>query len=284
MRYSPSNYKVGMSLHNSHFAYLQSQPHTDVAWLEATTEEYLSSQSHALEVLKKLRHDYPIALHGTYLNIGNPEGPDLRYLRSLRNLIENIEPFLVSDHISWSGSHAHNMHGLFPMPFNEESLQVVSTNIDIVQNHLKHSVTLENIATYVNFADSDMSEIEFISELARRTGCGIVLDLSALFVNSINHGFCPRTYLKQVPMNQVKQVHLSGPTETESHWLDKKATAITTPIWGLFQQLAPMIRHLPIAVERIKNVPDFNELEMEVIKASFILESSNDNQRSTAFV
>ncbi|WP_413586517.1 DUF692 domain-containing protein [Bdellovibrio sp. HCB274] len=284
MKYSTANFKVGMSLHNSHFAYLQSQPHTDVAWLEATTEEYLSSQGHALEVLKELRRDYPVALHGTHLNIGNPEGPDLGYLHSVRNLIENVEPFLVSDHLGWSGSHTHNMHSLLPLPYNEETLKVISDNIDVVQNHLKHPIALENIATYVNFADSDLGEVEFISELVRHTGCGLILDLSALFVNSVNHGFCPRTYLKHLPMSHVKQVHLSGPTETESHWLDKKATAITTPVWGLFQMLAPQIRHLPIAVERIKNVPDFNELEMEVIKASFILESSNDNQRSTAFV
>ncbi|WP_413580515.1 DUF692 domain-containing protein [Bdellovibrio sp. HCB288] len=284
MMHSRSNYKVGMMLHGAHFPYLQSEPHTDVAWLEGTTEDYLSPQSYSLEVLKKLRHDYPVALHGSHLNIGSPQGPDLNYLKALRTLNENIEPFLISDHLSWNGSSDLNMHNLLPLPWNEETLQVVCNNIDAAQSHLKTPIALENIATYVNYADSNQTEIEFISELARRTGCGLVLDLTALFVNSLNHGFCPGRFLQKVPMNQVKLVHLSGPTETESHWIDKKATAISTPVWELFKQMAPLIRHLPIGIERIKNIPDFNELEMEVIKASFILESSNDNQRSPAFV
>jgi uncharacterized protein (UPF0276 family) len=284
MRYQTPSFKVGMGLHPSHFSYLEQRPLTDVAWFEASSEEFMNPLSRSMEVLEKVRHDYPIALHGSHLNIGSPRGVDSEYLSELRNLIERVEPFIVSDHLCWTGGDRNNLHGLFPLPLNQESLQIVCNNIDSVQSQLKTSIALENIASYVNFTDNDSSEIEFISEISRRTGCGLVLDLGALFVNSKNHGFNPHKYLQIFPLNQLVQVHLSGPTETESHWLDKKASEITRPVWDLFKYLAPHIRHLPIATERHRNIPDFSELEMEVIKASFILENNNENERSTASV
>lgn len=284
MKYHTSNFKVGMGLNPSHFSFLEQQPLTDVAWFEASSEDYMSSLSRSMEVLKKLRHDYPIALHGSHLNIGNPNGVDSHYIQELRNLIDRVEPFIVSDHLCWTGGAEHNMHSLLPLPLNDETLQVVSDNIDSVQSQLKMPIALENIATYVNYAHSDQSEIEFLGELSRRTGCGLVLDLGALYVNSMNHGFCPRRYLQSLPLNQVVQVHLSGPTETESYWLDRKASEVTRPVWDLFKLVAPHVRHLPIGIERQRNIPDFSDLEMEVIKASFILENNNENERSTAFV
>jgi uncharacterized protein (UPF0276 family) len=284
MKYQSSNFKVGMGLNPSHFSFLEQQPLTDVAWFEASSEDYMSPLSRSMEVLKKIRHDYPVALHGSHLNIGNPKGVDANYIQELRNLIDRVEPFIVSDHLCWTGESDHNLHNFLPLPLNEETLQIVTENIDAVQSQLKMSIALENIATYVNYASSDHSELEFLKELARRTGCGLVLDLGALYVNSMNHGFCPRKYLQSLPLNQVVQVHLSGPTETESHWLDRKASEVTRPVWDLFKYVAPYVRHLPIGIERHRNIPDFSDLEMEVIKASFILENKNENERSTAFV
>ncbi|QLY26143.1 DUF692 domain-containing protein [Bdellovibrio sp. KM01] len=284
MRYQTPNFKVGMGLHPSHFSYLEQHPLTDVAWFEAASEDYMNPLGRSMEVLENLRHDYPIALHGSHLNIGNPEGVDSSYLRELRDLIERVEPFLVSDHLAWTGGSRENLHGLFPLPLDQESLQVVCNNIDSVQSQLKTSIALENIATYVDFKNNEKSEAEFLGEVAKRTGCGLVLDLGALFVNSQNHGFNPHKYLQNLPLNKVVQVHLSGPTETESYWLDRKASEITRPIWDLFKYLTPHIRHLPIAIERHRNIPEFSELEMEVIKASFILENNNELERSTASV
>ncbi|WP_413560112.1 DUF692 domain-containing protein [Bdellovibrio sp. HCB209] len=284
MKYQTPNFKVGMGLHPSHFSYLEQQPSTDVAWFEATSEDYMSPSSHNMQLLKKIRQDYPVALHGCHLNIGSPTGPDAHYIKELRELIERSEPFLVSDHLCWTGGEQQSLHGLFPLPLNEESLRIVSQNIDTVQSQLKTNIALENIATYIDYAESEATEAEFISELCRRTGCNLVLDLGAHYVNAANHGHCPFKQLKNLPLSHVVQLHLSGPTETENYWLDKKASDVPSAIWDLLKYLAPQVRHLPIAIERQRNVPAFSDLEMEVIKASYLLENSHENERSAAFI
>ncbi|MBO9666327.1 MAG: DUF692 domain-containing protein [Bdellovibrio sp.] len=284
MKYQSSSYRVGMGLHPSHYSYLEQRPATEVAWFAASSEKYLDSRGRALETLQQVRQDYPLALHGSGMNLGNAEGLHLDYLKKLRELIEQVEPFVVSDHVAWTGTSHHHLHDLLPLPHNEETLQVLARNIDLAQSQLKTALALENIASYVSYRSDDMSEWEFISELTCRTGCNLVLDLSAVMTNAHNHHFDPLKYLEHIPMDRVVQVNLAGPIKQGGSLYNTKATDVPNIVWELFKQVAPRIRHLPIAIEREQNIPEFSDLEMDVIKASFILENSYEVERSTELV
>lgn len=281
MQNSSFSHKVGMGLRPPHFSYLEQKPLTDVAWFEAQTETYIHSRGHSFEFLQSIRQDYPIALHGISMNIGSPEGIRADYLQGLRDLIERIEPFIVSDHMSWSSLSGHNFHNLLPLPFTEDSLQTLVNNIDFVQNFLRRPLVLENISTYISYRHSSMEEWDFVSEVSRRSGCALLLDVNSIYVNSHNYGYDPHYYLNHIPMERVAQIHLSGPTDYEDFLYGSQSEDIPPPVWDLFTVLAPQIRHLPVLIERDHDIPEFHELEAEVLKAAYILETSYETERNT---
>ncbi|MGE5086174.1 MAG: DUF692 domain-containing protein [Bacillota bacterium] len=279
MKYQSSAYKVGTGLRSSHYSYLEQRPATEASWFEATSEEYLDTRGRPFEILKMVRHDYPVAFHGLGLNLGCIDGVRLDYLRKLHDLAEQVEPFIISDHIGWTGYRNHNMHDLLPLPLTQGSLQILSENIDLAQSYLKTTLLVENISTYLNYRHNEMTEWEFMKELSRQTGCGILLDLSSVYVNSQNYGFNPKIFLDHLPMEHVRQIHLGGPTNHGDFLVNTRANEVSPPVWDLLKYVAAKVRHLPIAIERDGNIPAFNDLEMEIIKASFILENSYDNER-----
>lgn len=277
-------HKVGLGLRAPHYNYLEQRPQTEVAWFEAQSETYLDSRGRPIEMLQLIRQDYPVALHGVSMNIGNPEGVRLDYLQKLRDLIERVDPFIVSDHLCWTGSTEMNLHDLLPLPFTDDSVATLVNNIDAVQNFLRRPLILENVSTYISYRRSDMNEWDFISEVSRRSGCGILLDLNNVHINSHNHGFDPRYYLNHIPMDRVAQVHVAGASDYGGFLFDTHSTEISSEVWDLFKMMAPQIRHLPILIERDDDIPDFHELEVEVMKAVFILENSYEADRSTESV
>lgn len=279
MKYQSSAYKVGTGLRSAHYSYLEQRPGTEASWFEATSEDYLDTYGRPFEILKLIRHDYPVAFHGLGMNLGCIDGVRMDYIKKLHDLMEQVEPFIVSDHIGWTGYLQNNMHDILPLPHNRESLQILSDNIDFVQNHLKTSLVLENVSTYLNYRNNEMTEWDFITELARRTGCGLLLDLSSVYVNSQNYGFNPKTYLDHFPIEHVKQIHLGGPVDHGTFFANIRSNDIPEPVWNLLKHIAPKVRHLPMAIERDENIPAFNDLEMEIIKASFILENSYETER-----
>lgn len=276
MRSSTFSHKIGVGLRPHHYSYLEQRPQTEAAWLEATTEDYLNSRGKPFEMLQILRQDYPIAFHGISMNIGNPAGLRVDYLQKLRDLSEQIDPFLVSDHLCWTGSADTNIHELLPLPFTEDSISTIVNNIDFVQNFLRRPLALKNISTYISYRHNEMEEWDFVTEVSRRSGCSLLLDINSIYVNSHNHGFEPHYFLNHVPLDRVAQVHISS---SATHPYE-----IPQPIWELFKMMAPQIRHLPILIERDEDSPHFQELESEVIKAFNILENSHEAERSAESV
>ncbi len=284
MRSQFHSHKVGMGLRPPHYPYLEERPTTEVAWFEAVSENYMDSRGRPLEVLTALRKDYPLALHGVSMNIGSPAGVRVDYLNKLRDLIDRIEPFIVSDHICWTGTSHQNMHDLLPLPYTQESLQRVVDNIDFVQNYLRTPLVLENVSTYLSFRNNEMTEWEFVSEVSKRSGCALLLDINNVYVNARNHGFDPHEYLQSIPFDRVAQIHMAGPSDQGTHLFDTHAEDIPEAVWDLFRILAPQIRHIPVCLERDDNIPSFQELEVEIIKAAFILEKSHETARRPIFV
>lgn len=278
------NHKVGMGLRPPHYPYLEAHPSTAVSWFEAISENYMDSRGRPLEVLTSVRKNYPVALHGVSMNVGSTEGVRLDYLNKLRDLIDQVEPFIVSDHLCWTGVPSHNLHDLLPLPYTEEAIQTVVNNIDFVQNYLHRPMVFENISTYIGFRNNEMSEWEFVTEVTKRSGCALLLDLTNTYINANNHGYDVRDFVNSIPLDRVAQIHLAGPRDYETYMFDTHSEEIPEPIWDLFSALAPRIRHIPISIERDDNIPEFQDLEYEVIKAALILEKSYDTQRTSVFV
>ena len=224
---------VGVGLRSNHYPYLESKPKTNVDWFEAISENYINTEGRPLEILLKVREQYPIALHGVSLSIGSAEKPSVEYLQKLKKLIERVDPVIVSDHLCWTRTPTHNSHDLLPIPFTEESLKTVSRNIDFVQNYLGRSLLLENISYYFKYKESLIDETEFMVELARTTGCQFLIDLNNIYVNSVNHGFNPMAFFDRIPIDLIGQIHLAGPTQEDGYLFDTHSGFVPDEVWKL---------------------------------------------------
>lgn len=268
----PDSHKIGVALRASHFNFLEGEPNTSASWLEIPTEEFLTSRGRPIEVLELIRSHFPIALHGSAMNIGNPEGLRLDYLQKLKDLSEQFEPFMISDHLCWTGVSNQIFHEFLPLPRNEDSIATVVKNIDFAQNFLRRPLAFENVRGLFGFQEDQMSEWSFFSEISRRTGCKITIDLENLYFNSLLHDFDAIKYLSQISFDQVAQIHLSAP-HTDSLFNKK--------VWELFSVIAPFVRHLPITIEHEEDNLNFEFLEKDLKRALSLLETPHESERYT---
>ncbi len=257
----------GLGLRPTHYDALEEHatlPARRVDWLEIISENYMRVGGKPRRHLLALREHYPIVMHGVSLSIGSTAPLDLDYLKSLRDLIGAIEPGWVSDHLCWTGVAGLNMHDLLPLPFTEEALTHVTERIRRVQDYLGEPILLENTSSYVTYANSAMPEWEFASELVRRTGCALLLDVNNVYVNGYNHGFDPRTLIDNVPPQAVRQIHLAGHENNGSHIIDTHDHEVAPAVWDLY---AYAVRHLgmvPTMIERDDHIPPLDELLAEL--------------------
>lgn len=261
---------VGVGLRPTHYSEIlntitNSSPAL-MNWFEALTENYLDTQGRPREVLRELRKSSSIALHGVSLSIASAEGVELSYLKKLKTLIEEVQPWNVTDHLCWTRTHAHSSHDLLPMPLTTSSLELVVQNIDFVQNFLKRTISLENVSTYLRFKQDDYSEWDFLSEVTKRSGCGILLDLNNVYVNSVNHRFDPLTYVRAIPIDQVTQLHAAGYTDRGSFLFDTHSGPVTPSVVKFVRQAAsefPKLKEIPFLLEWDQDIPSFVEVLTE---------------------
>lgn len=258
---------VGVGLRSVHFPHLLGRPRTPVRWFEAISENYMDSAGRPLEVLLKIREDYPVALHGVSLSVGGVEGPRPGYLESLKRLIERVDPLLVTDHLCFTGAHATNIHDLLPLPYTEEAIRTVVTNVSRVQDFLGRPLALENVSSYLTYDESAMSEQAFLVEIARRAGCRILLDINNVYVSAANHGFKAEEYLDAVPSELIAQLHLGGYSDMGAFLFDTHSRAPTDPVWELYRRVIRRAPEVPVLIEWDEAVPDWNGLEAEAKKA-----------------
>ncbi|UPT73783.1 MAG: DUF692 domain-containing protein [Elusimicrobiota bacterium] len=266
--------KAGAGLRSAHFPVLLRRPRTAVSWFEALSENYMDSHGRPREVLKAIRRDYPVALHGVSLSIGGVEGPRPGYLESLKRLISEVEPFLVTDHLCFTGAHAKNIHDLLPLPYTEEAVRTVVRNVNRVQEHLARPIGLENVSSYLTYRDSEMKEEEFLVEIARRSGCKILLDVNNVFVSATNHGFKAEDYLDAIPSEFIAQLHLGGYSDMGDFLFDTHSKAPTDPVWELYRRVIRRVPEVPVLIEWDEDVPAWNVLENEVKKAIRLAEAN----------
>jgi len=257
----------GLGLRTGHYeAILETRPRVD--WFEALSENYLVPGGKPLYYLDRIRADYPMVLHGVSLSIGSTDALDRDYLKALKRLAQRVEPAWVSDHLSWTGIAGKNLHDLLPMPYTEEAVEHVAARVREVQDFLGRQILLENVSSYVSFRRSEMSEWTCLSEIARRADCHVLLDVNNIYVSACNHGFDPIAYIKAVPAERVRQIHLAGHTAGRSGLLiDTHDEPVPDPVWALYAAACQRFGPAATMIERDDNIPPLSDLLAELERA-----------------
>ena len=260
---------VGVGLRPPHVrAFLERrQP---VGWIEVHSENYLARAGWDWHVLRRLRRDYPLSLHGVGLGLGSARGFPDAHLARLRELVEAVDPFLVSEHLCWGALEERQLNDLLPLPLDAACLDLLCARVQRVQEALGRRILVENVSAYVRFRSDTMGEAEFLAALARRTGCGILLDVNNLYVNQRNHGEDALAAIAALPAGSVGEIHLGGHLETPAAVIDHHGAAIAPPVWALYRAALERFGQLPTLVEWDTGLPALEVLLGEADKARAI--------------
>lgn len=256
----------GLGLRTQHYEeILAHRPKVD--WFEALTENYLVPGGKPLWYLDRIRAEFPLVLHGVSLSIGSTDPLDRDYLTQLKALAVRVEPAWISDHLCWTGVAGKNLHDLFPLPYTEEAVDHVAARVRQAQDFLGRQILLENVSSYVSFRQSEMSEWDFLSEVARRADCLILLDVNNIYVSAFNHGFDALAYLDGIEPERVRQIHLAGHSNCGTHIIDTHDAPIVDPVWELYAQAAHRFGEVATMIERDDHIPPLAELVGELDQA-----------------
>jgi uncharacterized protein (UPF0276 family) len=267
--------RAGLGLKTGHFReVLGAQP--DIGFFEVHAENYMVAGGPFHHYLGLIREQYPLSLHGVGLSIG-AEGPlDLQHLQRLAELIKRYQPHSFSEHLAWSSHGPVFLNDLLPLAYDNATLSRVCEHIDQVQTTLKRPMLLENPATYLAFKRSTIDEADFISEVIRRTGCGLLLDVNNVYVSSINHQRDPLAYIDALPLHAVGEIHLAGFAEdTDSLGdrllIDDHGAPIDNAVWALYVQVLERVGPMATLIERDNQLPAFSVLHAEARQADELL-------------
>jgi uncharacterized protein len=268
--------RPGVGYKPQHFADILANP-GPVGWLEIHAENYMGDGGRPLAQLRHLADRFPISVHGVGLSIGG-EGPlDADHLHRLRTLCDWLNPASFSEHLAWSTHDGAFLNDLLPLPYTATTLMRVCDHIDHVQSTLRRPMLLENPSTYLAFAESDMDEVTFLSEIARRTGCGLLLDVNNVFVSATNQATDPLSYITAFPLHAVGEIHLGGhDVDADDHGapllIDSHGAAVVDPVWALYAQTIALSGPKPTLIEWDNDVPDWPVLVAETVRAAAVLD------------
>jgi len=267
---------VGTSFKHEHLPAILAEGNQG-GFFEVHAENYMGAGGQPHHALERVRRDNPISLHGVCMSIGGPQPLDKAHLERFRSLVERYEPALVSEHLAWSTHEATFFNDLLPLPYTEATLARVSDHIDEVQEAIRRPLLLENPSTYVSFHESTLRETDFIRAIARRTGCGLLLDVNNVFVSATNHGFSALEYLSDFPLAHVGEIHLAGHAEQtddegEPLLIDSHDGPVGDAVWKLFDIVISRCGSIPTLIEWDSDIPEWPVLRAEAITARAILD------------
>lgn len=261
---------TGIGLRPPHYQQiLRERPR--VGWFEVHSENYFGAGGQPLHYLESIRDAYPLSLHGVGLSLGSTGPLDKDHLRHLCDLVSRIQPGLVSEHLSWGRVGSRHLNDLLPLPCTEEALDVVCDHIDEVQERLHRQILIENISSYIQFRHSTMPEGEFMAHVARRTGCGILLDVNNLYVNEANNGIDPETYLDALPVDAIREIHLAGHDRVGALLIDTHGTRVAVPVWELYARALDRFGPVPTLIEWDTDIPPLEVLLEESSHAAAVM-------------
>jgi uncharacterized protein len=256
----------GLGLRPEHYEdALHQRPAVD--WFEVISENYLIPGGRPLHFLDRIRERYPLAMHGVSLSIGSTDPLNFDYLRDLKSLAKRVEPAWISDHLCWTGVDGTNLHDLMPLPYTDEALKHLSRRVRDVQDFLGRRILLENVSSYVSYAQSHMQEWEFLSALSEEADCELLLDVNNIYVSSINHEFDALEFLAGIPAKRVRQMHLAGHTRQGACLIDTHDQPVPEAVWDLYRAAVRRFPNVSTMIERDSNIPPLAELVTELERA-----------------
>lgn len=276
---------VGVGLKPAHFAAVHTQP-SALGFFEVHAENYLVAGGPLHHHLTRIRARYPLSIHGVGLSIGGAQPLDTAHLSAVAALVRRYEPALFSEHLAWSSHGGVYFNDLLPAPYHRGTLQQVCAHIHQVQEHLGRSMLLENPSTYVEFASSTWSEGDFLHEVLRRTGCGLLLDVNNVYVSSINHGRDPLRSLREMPCAATREIHLAGFAQDcdaagDLLLIDTHGAPVAQAVWDLYRCALELTGPQPTLIERDHDVPSFPVLEQEALHALALLQAQARTRQHT---
>ncbi len=268
--------KPGVGYKPQHFAAITADP-GPVGWLEIHAENYMGAGGRPLAQLRHLADRFPISVHGVGLSIGGESPLDRDHLARLKQLCTWLKPASFSEHLAWSTHDGAYLNDLLPLPYTPATLSRVAAHINEVQDVLGRRMLLENPSTYIAFSDTAMAETDFLAEVVRRTGCGLLLDVNNVYVSGTNQNYDPLGYLDAFPLSAVGEIHLGGHHEDrDDHGnpllIDSHGTEVVDPVWALYAQVIRRAGPRPTLIEWDNDVPDWAVLASEAARAATILE------------
>jgi uncharacterized protein (UPF0276 family) len=266
----------GFALRASHQEeFLKRRP--AVGWVEVHSENYFARGGAQRASLAKVRELYPLSLHGVGLSLGSTDPLDRTHLAQLARLVRELEPALVSEHLSWGSLDERFMNDLLPLPYTQEALRHTAQRIKAVQDELGRQVLIENVSSYLEFEDSTFAEWEFLVALSAEAGCAMLLDVNNLYVNAINHGFDPHVYLRHIPRAAVQEIHLAGHSVQRVHeraiLIDTHAEPVCAAVWRLYGAALERFGPLPTLIEWDAKLPCLDALLTEGARIEELLEA-----------
>ena len=265
---------AGLGLKPQHFEAALAAP-ADGLWFEVHPENYMVAGGPRLAWLETIRSRHPVSLHGVAMSLAADADPDTEHLERLAALVDRIEPFIVSEHLAWSAWEGAYRPDLLPFPRTREALARIAANIGRVQDVLGRRIAIENPSHYLRIDGHEWSEIDFLTTLAERTGCGLLLDVNNVFVSGRNLGYSAEAYIDAFPTRFIEEVHLAGhtpdPALGERLLVDSHDAPIAPAVWALYERLIARIGPRPTLIERDDNLPAFDELVAERDRAAAVL-------------
>ncbi|WP_095590177.1 DUF692 domain-containing protein [Actibacterium ureilyticum] len=268
--------RPGVGYKPQHFSDILDHPGT-VAWLEIHAENYMGAGGRPLAQLRALAERFPISVHGVGLSIGGEGSLDDEHLARLKHLIGWLEPASFSEHLAWSTHGSHFLNDLLPLPYTEETLARICAHIDQVQETVGRQMLLENPSTYLAFAESQIPEAEFLTEISTRTGCGLLFDVNNVFISATNQKTDPYSYIDAFPLDRVQELHLGGHDEDHDEHgapllIDSHGREVVDAVWKMYEYTIAKGGPKPSLIEWDTDVPDWPVLEAEAARAQSILQ------------
>ncbi len=267
---SGAQHPVGIGLKSEHLLeVIKSQP--ELAFFEVHAENYMTAGGNHMRFLDAVAEIYPLSVHGVGMSLGSAEGIDSDHLAKFKRVVERYQPWLVSEHLAWSVHDGHYLNDLLPLPLNEATLQVVADNIARMQDVVGRQILIENPSTYVSFQATDIPEPEYLSRLAEKTDCGILLDVNNVYVSAKNNNFDAGEYLANIPAALVGEIHLAGHAVKDVDGaeirIDDHGSSVADDVWSLYVQTIERIGARPTLIEWDSNVPELSVLVSEAHQA-----------------
>jgi uncharacterized protein len=238
-----------------------------VDWFELLSENYMVPGGKPLRYLDRIHADYPVVMHGVSLSIGSTDPLDWNYLRALKALAQRVSPHWISDHLCWTGVSGKNTHDLLPVPYTEEAVAHIVSRVQAIQECLGRRILVENVSSYVSYAQSELTEWEFLSEIARGADCLILLDINNIYVSAYNHGFDAEQYLAGVPAERVQQIHIAGHSNCGDYIIDTHDADVIDPVWALYAKAIERLGPVSTMIERDDHIPPLADLVAELDQA-----------------